>query len=38
MKAQGNDRNNGTKRTLFVLVSVVALFFFGIIVKRMLAA
>ena len=38
MKAQGDNRSNGTKKTLFVLVSVVALFFFGIIVKRMLVA
>ena len=38
MKAQGDTRGNGSKRTLFVLISVVALFFFGIIVKRMLVA
>lgn len=38
MKAQGDTRGNGTKKTLFVLVSVVALFFFGIILKRMLVA
>ncbi len=36
MKAQGDTRGNGTTKTLVVLVSVVALFFFGIIVKRML--
>lgn len=38
MKAQGDSRAAGTKRTLFVLLSVVALFFFGIILKRMLVA
>jgi hypothetical protein len=36
MKAQGDHRGTGAKRTLFVLLSVVALFFFGIIVKRMI--
>jgi hypothetical protein len=36
MKAQGDTRGSSTTRTLVVLVSVVALFFFGIIVKRML--
>jgi hypothetical protein len=36
MKTQGEARASGTTKTLVVLISVVALFFFGIIVKRML--
>jgi hypothetical protein len=38
MKTQGETRGKGTTKTLVVLLSVVALFFFGIILKRMLVA
>jgi hypothetical protein len=38
MKTQGDPRGRGTTKTLVVLLSVVALFFFGIILKRMILA
>jgi hypothetical protein len=34
MKSQGDARGADRKRTLLLLVSVVALFFFGIILRR----